>query len=157
MAPTISGITFISSYRGDHHYQVVFNDGTKHRLSVRFAPADFDAKLCPQDEADFNQTVNGQLGIIACGSPEVLTEQLVAHFNRREYQAYEAQLATMQASPKLYGDVKREPHPVFVAGRFDLATHTWVALQSFESARDLADIPADRCIDPRISPNSVLQ
>lgn len=144
--------TFLSAYRGEHHYQVQLNTGARHRLSIRFAPEQYDPNVYHQDQTAFERLVNGQVGLIAC-SANILTEDLVAQFNKQAYLDHETQLTKMRASPKTYGEVERSPFPIYVSGRIEPATGVWGAVQEFDVIRALAGIPPEHCVDPRASLN----
>lgn len=96
--------------------------------------------------------MNGQVGLIACGA-DILTEELVAQFNKQAYLDHESQLAKMLANPRAYGEVERVPFPVYVSGRIDPGNGAWAAVQEFDAIRTLAGIPPEHCIDPRASFN----
>lgn len=150
LAPPV--FTFLSAYRGEHHYQVQLNTGAKHRLSVRSTPEQYDPNVYHQDQTAFERLVNGQVGLIAC-SADILTDDLVAQFNKQAYLDHESQLAKMLSNPKAYGEVERAPFPVYVSGRIDPENGTWTAVQNFNAIRDLAGILPDHCINPRANLN----
>ncbi|MFK3607816.1 hypothetical protein RBC47_30410 [Pseudomonas fluorescens] len=126
--------------------------GAKHRLSIRFTPEQYDPNVYQQDQSAFDRLVNGQVGLIAC-SADILTEELVAQFNKQAYLDHESQLAKMFANPKAYGEVERTPFLVYVSGRFDPGNGAWLAVQTFDAIRALAGIPPEHCFNPRASLN----
>lgn len=152
MRTTSPAFNFLSAYRGEHHYQVQLSNGAKHRLSIRLTHEQYDPNVYHQDQAAFERLVNGQVGLIACGA-HILTEELVAQFNKQAYLDHESQLAKMLANPRTYGEVERVPFPVYVSGRIDPGNGAWAAVQEFDAIRALAGIPPEHCIDPRASFN----
>jgi hypothetical protein len=152
MRTTSPTFTFLSAYRGEHHYQVQLSNGAKHRLSIRLTPEQYDPNVYRQDQTAFERLVNGQVGLIAC-SADILTEELVAQFNKQAYLDHESQLTKMFANPKTYGEVERAPFSVYVSGRIDPGNGAWAAVQDFDAIRALAGIPQEHCINPRDSLN----
>ncbi|WP_439126172.1 MAG: hypothetical protein ACNJA3_27790 (plasmid) [Pseudomonas rhizophila] len=148
MYTTSPVFNFLSAYRGEHHYQVQLCNGAKHRLSIRVTPELYDPNVYHQDQTAFERLVNGPVGLITC-SADILTEELVAQFNKQAYLDHESQLAKMFANPKAYGEVERAPFPVYVSGRIDPGNGEWAAVQEFDAIRALAGIPPEHCIDPR--------
>lgn len=140
--------SFISSYRGVFDYGVVLQNANRHRLSTRTFRDTHD-KYCTLGAVDFEREVNGCLGYVTCLSPSVLTDQMVAAFNRYRFLDHERQVNTMLANPKRYGDFTPSIFQLYIGARYDRDTKSWVPINDFESVRILAGIPADKCVNAR--------
>lgn len=139
---------FISSYRGTHDYGVYLPSGSHHRLSVR-AYRETRDEHCTLGVEDFEREVNGKLGYVSCLSPEILTDELVAAFNRYRFLSHQDDVNTILANPKKYGEYTPSLLNVYVGARYDRQTKSWVALNDFETIRFMAGIPADKCVNAR--------
>jgi hypothetical protein len=105
---------------------------------------------------EFERRINGNIGFITTGDSELLTGELVAAFNRYLFEEHKSAESTILANPKRYGAYESKPYQVVVGGRFDSASSKWVPLHTFEEICQLADLPADQCIDAAQSARAVL-
>lgn len=141
---SIAGFQFLSAYRGEYNYQVTFNNGISNRLSVR-AHADQRSSDSHMSPEAFELAVNGSLGCLTATTPEILSLELAAAFNRHCYDEYMGSLAMMAANPKVYGEFKTEPYALAVPAVFDVAGNKWLVLHDYETVRASAGIPAETC------------
>jgi hypothetical protein len=139
---------FISSYRGTHDYGVHLPIGSHHRLSVR-AHRDTRDDDCTLSPEDYEREINGKLGYVSCLSREVLTDEMVAAFNRACFLKRESEVSTILANPKRYGEYTETPYKVVVGARYDRDTKSWVPLNDFETIRLMAGIPSSKCVFAR--------
>lgn len=140
---------FVSSYRGVFDFGVKLPSGAHHRLSVRTFRDDYDEKWSTQTAEEFERAVNGHLGYVRCLTPEVLTNEMVAAFNRARYLEHERSVSTMLSNPEKYGGFEPTIFNVFVGGQFDIEKKVWVELNDFETIRTMAGIPDGECVDAR--------
>jgi hypothetical protein len=137
---------FLSAYRGVHDFCVHLADASKPRISVRVMREWHEASSELSAE-EFERRVNGNIGFITTGNSEILTPELVAAFNRHQFEEHTKAEATILANPKRYGAYESKPYQLVVGGRFDTTTREWVPMHGFEEIRELARIPANQCSD----------
>lgn len=143
---------FVSSYRGTHSYEAKLIEngivGQTLRLSCRVATDSYE-QPCTLSREEWVKQVNGKVGMVSTYPSEMLTDELVATFNRWLFDEWERDLAKIIGSPEVYGTDVPSLCPVFVGGRYDAATG-WCALQAFDDLVKLAGLPAERCWNARL-------
>ncbi|KZN20552.1 MULTISPECIES: hypothetical protein [Pseudomonas] len=146
---------FLSAYKGTQDFCVHLADASKPRLSVRYM-REWHEDSSGFSAEEFERRVNGNIGFITTGDSEILTAELVAAFNRYQYEEHKGAESTILANPKVYGAYEPKPYQVVVGGRFDSTSREWVPLHTFEEIYQLAGIPADQCVDAVQSARAVL-
>lgn len=142
---------FVSSYRGTHSYEAKLIEsgivGQTLRLSCRVGTDSYE-QPCTLSREEWEKQVNGKVGMVSTYPSEMLTDELVATFNRWMFDEWERDVAKILASPELYGTDAPSLCPVFVGGRYDAETG-WCAMQDFDDLMKLAGLPVERCWNPR--------